>query len=236
MLWPMTRRAALVLAAWLAASLPLLAGSTLTRLVPADAGLCLTLEDAATHADRFLASPLFARLREYPPLAEWRREHGTPLKRIAGDVSRQLGVEVDDAWRRAFGRQTVLAVWPPAADQKEGPGLLLVEADDAELLSRLVAGIRSAQAALRRLARLAARCLSRPGIRRAAGQARSGRDARLPGRAGPRRRAGQPGGADPARARSAPHTRRGRPAAGATAGLSGSTLRRWIPPLPRSCS
>jgi hypothetical protein len=56
-----------------------------------------------------------------------------------------LGVEVDDVWRRAFGRQTVLAVWPPAPDQNEGPGLLLVEADDAELLSRLVSGIRSAQ-------------------------------------------------------------------------------------------
>lgn len=146
MLCPMTRRAALMLAAWLAAAVEMLAGTTLTRLVPADAGLCLTLEDAATHADRFLASPLFARLREYPPLAEWRREHGPPLKRIAGDVSRQLGVEVDDAWRRAFGRQALLAVWPPdGPDQKQGPGLLLVEADDAELLSRLVAGIRSAQ-------------------------------------------------------------------------------------------
>jgi hypothetical protein len=103
------------------------------------------VDDAAPHVDRFLAGPLFARLREYPPLAEWRREHGPPLKRIAGDAGRQLGVEVDDVWRRAFGCQTVLAVWPPAPDQKEGPGLLLVEADDAELLSRLVAGIRSAQ-------------------------------------------------------------------------------------------
>jgi hypothetical protein len=139
-------RVALGLVVWLAA-LPLVASPpSLTRLVPDDAGLCLTLQDAAAHADRFLESPLYARLREFPPLSAWRSEHAPAVRRISAEMSRQLGVEVDDVWRRAVGRQTVLAVWPPEeAGQKQGPGLLLIEAQDAELLSRLVAGLRSAQ-------------------------------------------------------------------------------------------
>jgi hypothetical protein len=146
MLWPLPNRMALACAAWLAAALPLLAASpTLTRLVPADAGLCLMVENAAPHVDRFRAGSLYARWRKFPPLEKWTHENRPALERIVDDVGQQLGVEVDDVWRGIFGRQTVLAIWPPATDQKHGPGLLLVEASDAALLETLVAGVRDVQ-------------------------------------------------------------------------------------------
>lgn len=121
------------------------AASTLADFVPNDAGVCLTLEEAAPHVERFISGPLYARLNAYPPLAQWRRENVPELKKIAAEVSRQLGVGVPDVWRHILGRQTLLAVWPPEDAQKQGPALLLVETDDAQLLVRLVAGIHSAQ-------------------------------------------------------------------------------------------
>lgn len=122
------------------------AASTLADFVPHDAGVCLSLEEAAPHVDRFVAGPLYGRLNAFPPLAEWRRENVSHLNKIAAELSRQLGVSVPDAWRHIFGRQTLLAIWPPNdARQKQGSALLLVEADEAQLLARLVAGIHSAQ-------------------------------------------------------------------------------------------
>ncbi len=140
-------RMALVGAFWLCGALQVLAASaSLTRLVPADAGVCLTAESLAAHVDQFQTAPLYARWEKFPPLAKWTRENKPALARIAGDVGQQLGVDVHDVWRRVFGQQTVLAIWPPQdADEKQGPGLLLVEAADADLLATLVAGVRDVQ-------------------------------------------------------------------------------------------
>lgn len=122
------------------------AASNLADFVPKDAGACLSLEEAAPHVDAFVAGPLYGRLNAFPPLAQWRRDNVPQLKKIAAEVSRQLDVSVPDAWRQIFGRQMLLAIWPPEnAQQKQGPALLLVEAEDPQLLARLVRGIQAAQ-------------------------------------------------------------------------------------------
>lgn len=138
---------AIALIAFWGVAVELLAASpSLTRLVPADAGMCVMAEGAAGHVDRFLTGPLYARWQQFPPLAAWDRENRPALDRIRNELGQQLGLEVRDVWRRILGRQTVLAVWPPEPGEKQGPGLLLVEAEDAAVLSKLVAGIRALQA------------------------------------------------------------------------------------------
>ena len=142
----MQTRCWLTLAATLLASATLLADDTLTRLVPADVGICLELHDLAQQADEFASGPLFARWQAFPPLALWNEKNLPALQKIFAEIDRQLGVEVSDAWQHALGRRSLLAVWPPqAGDPVPTQGLLLVEADDELLIPRLLDGLRRAQ-------------------------------------------------------------------------------------------
>lgn len=142
-----TRACLLLLIALLSgSSLAIAASTTLTSLVPADAGLCLVANDLAPHADRVLAGPLKSRWQAFPPWVQWSATNRPALEQLSAEVGRQLGVAPKDVWREIFGHRAVLAAWPKTdAAQVDGPGLLLVEARDSALLLRLIDGLCEAQ-------------------------------------------------------------------------------------------
>ncbi|MEX2121518.1 MAG: hypothetical protein WD847_18155 [Pirellulales bacterium] len=121
------------------------APSPLSRVVPADVGLCLEIQNLAEHSSQFLDSELYRRLRDYPALRRWSDENRPQLTAIADEVERRLGARPVDAWNKLLGRQALLAVWPPPGGGDEGSALLLVEVADSQLLARLLDRLVSAQ-------------------------------------------------------------------------------------------
>ena len=132
----------------LSTALPALAKTpSLARLVPADAGLCLSADDLALHVERLRGGSMFARWQAFPPFQKWSEKNRPPIEGTVAEIGRQLDVRPEDVWRKIFGHRTLLAVWPSDADDgRDGPGLLLVESQDAALLSQLVEGLCEAQA------------------------------------------------------------------------------------------
>lgn len=120
----------------------------LASWVPGDVGLCLQFRDLASHARRFTAGPLARRLREFPPVADALKQYRPWLTIVAAEVERRSGAKVDDIFSMLLGRHVLFAVWPPAGGADKGAALLLIDAEDSELLARslerLVAARRQA--------------------------------------------------------------------------------------------
>lgn len=108
----------------------------LLAAVPDDVGLCITADNLHAALAEFAAGPMFARWKEYPPLAKWHAEQREQLDKLSFQLKRHFGVSWDDLRSRLFGKQWVLGVYPPANGQGPPDGFLLVDAADAALLAR----------------------------------------------------------------------------------------------------
>lgn len=115
--------------------------ASLARLAPADAGLCLESDRLGEHAARFVAGPLFQRLKRFPPLAKWVAQNGALVGQYRAEFQRRLGVPPNKVWSGIFGGRTLFAVWPAAEEGASGPVLVVVEAPDGELLEQAIARI-----------------------------------------------------------------------------------------------
>ncbi len=104
--------------------------------VPDDVGLCIEARNLHDHLRDFAAGPMFARWKEYPPLAKLYAEQRVQLDRLSLHLKRHFGVSWDDLRSRLFGTQWVLGVYPPAEGKGPPDGFLLIRAADAELLAR----------------------------------------------------------------------------------------------------
>lgn len=148
--------AGLVLSALVTAALPAIADDVpaLARLVPADAGLCLEASDLAQHVPRMTGGVMSDRLRQWPPTARWLADHGSDATQYGRETASLLGLTVDELWSRLLARQLLLAVWP--AESKalhHGEGLLLIEADDEQVLEQALQRLADAHRAQGRLLR-----------------------------------------------------------------------------------
>lgn len=145
-----TGRAALLLTALSAATVVAGEGAAdpLLKLVPADAGLTVAVEDLRGHAREFLASPLADGLRRLPAVARWRESPGVvELRRSLGQVEALLGADLATVRDEVLGEAVVLSLWvPPGRNPDAARGMLLVRVADRALLDRLVDGLVAADA------------------------------------------------------------------------------------------
>ncbi len=115
------------------------APESLVSLVPADAGLCVELNDLAHHGEQFQSGEFFRRLESFPPVAEWTGQYSKPVKIIVDRIASHLGESTPDFLKKIFGRKVVLGAWPTdGGELNEGPGLILLDAKDANLLARTI--------------------------------------------------------------------------------------------------
>lgn len=115
------------------------APESLVSLVPADAGLCVELNDLAHHGEQFQSGEFFRRLESFPPVAEWTGEYSKPVRLILDRIASHLGESTSDFLKKIFGHKVVLSAWPTdGGELNEGPGLLLLDAKDADLLARTI--------------------------------------------------------------------------------------------------
>jgi hypothetical protein len=121
---------------------------SLTRLVPATAGLCVEIRDLAGALAQFQHGELAKRAAENPAI---RAKLAVPLAVLRGGLFAQLGVPVDQ-FSVLFGDELLVAVWPEKSPGEAGPGLLILRCPDESLLQRVARGIVDRQ---RRAGRLA---------------------------------------------------------------------------------
>ncbi|MBA4019013.1 MAG: hypothetical protein C0483_17735 [Pirellula sp.] len=115
----------------------------LARFAPSDIGLCIEAEGLHQHVEAFLNGPLYERWRAFPPLAQWHDEQRAQLTKMNSVLKANLGLSWDDLRSRLFGRQWLLAVYPPASVSEEhgrtAPhGFLVLRAAEAPLLEKAV--------------------------------------------------------------------------------------------------
>lgn len=150
------RRAKLALAAWL---LCLGAGKTLfggepapsdelLKLVPADAGLIVTVDRLREQSRAILDSQLFEDVRGLPVFQAWLgAEKVRDFERSRGQIEGFLETSFGEVRDEILGDAVVLALRLPAdkADPAEARGLLVLKARDPKLLERLVGLVNSTQ-------------------------------------------------------------------------------------------
>lgn len=110
----------------------------LAQYVPAEVGLCVEGRGVSAAVSEFLDGPMYARWKNYPPLAAWHAEQGRQIEKLSQVLKQNLGVGWDDLRSRLFGRSWLLAVFPPdlsgAAPAGPFDGFFLAEVEDAALL------------------------------------------------------------------------------------------------------
>lgn len=119
------------------------AEAPLARFAPPDIGLCIEAEGLHEQVESFLNGPLYKRWRAFPPLAQWHDQQRAQVAKMSAVLKANLGVSWDDLRSRLFGRQWLLAVYPPASlGEEQGravpQGFLLVRAAEAPLLEKAV--------------------------------------------------------------------------------------------------
>jgi hypothetical protein len=119
----------------------------LLRLVPADAGLTIVVEDLRNNAREFFASPLFPRLRDLPAVKEWfASERGRGFDRARRQIGSILGADFATVRDGLLGEAVVLTLRvPPGRRPNEARGLLLTRVTDRALLDRTVTILNDAQ-------------------------------------------------------------------------------------------
>lgn len=115
------------------------------KYVPADAGLVIEVSDLSGTFDRFLKGAWPERWDSVPAFRKWRTDNEASLHEAALEIGRHLGIPAEELGRGLGGGRVLLAVWPPKAGVAEGPGLGILQATDASVLSRVVEGLQEAQ-------------------------------------------------------------------------------------------
>ena len=119
----------------------------LLRLVPADAGVTLTIEDLRIHSREFFESPLSERIQGFPAVQRWyASDVYRQLDQAKQRLEKRLGESSTSFRDRLFGEAVVLSiVTPPGGRPEDSRGLFLVQMSDRKLLDRVLQSVNEAQ-------------------------------------------------------------------------------------------
>jgi hypothetical protein len=119
----------------------------LLKLVPADAGATLAIEDLRGHSRELLESPLVEAMRRLPAFRRvLESEAFRGVQRASEKLQALLGVDCATLRDKLLGKAVVLSLrLPEAGGPESARGLLLVGAPDGALLDRLIVGLNAAQ-------------------------------------------------------------------------------------------
>ena len=122
-------------------------GDDLLKLVPADSGVTLAVEDLRDNAKEIVGSPLFEKLKTAPAVRTWLASEGfRGIQRGSREVLAALGVSVETFRDEILGDSLILAFQPgPASRPDLGRGLLLVRPRDQGLVSKLLKALNEIQ-------------------------------------------------------------------------------------------
>lgn len=127
--------------------------AAVARLIPADAGMVVQVDDLAGALERTRDGKWYARLETFRPWAQWREKNGAVLEGLFAAVAKELNVSTDELWSKVLGGRLTLVLWAPTVGQSgEGARMLIVQAQDAAALERLAQGFLKAQARSHKLA------------------------------------------------------------------------------------
>jgi hypothetical protein len=141
----------LVLMTWVGAFATSANGSgpadDLFRLVPADSGVTLAVEDLRGHSREIRESPLFEGLRKLPVVQSWlASDRFRMIERTSNEVRTGLGISLETLRDDLFGDAVVFALQPGPATQPDlAQGLLLVRPRNRELIARLLRSLNEIQ-------------------------------------------------------------------------------------------
>lgn len=115
------------------------ADDSVLKLVPADAGLILSIENARDHCQAILKTDIVQEFRRLPVVEAWRKspkaqksiESREKIEEFLEASFHQIGEEI-------FGDSVALALIAPTDSPRDARGLLILRARDPELLKRLV--------------------------------------------------------------------------------------------------
>lgn len=137
----------------------------LLRLVPADAGATLVIEDLRGHVRDYYASPLAAGVSQLPAVRAWLASPS--YRRFEGAFSqfeKLLGKPIATVRDDLIGDALVLTLRvPPGGRQQDARGMVLARVRDRPLLERLIDGINAGEKEKGDLVRLSDR--ERNGLR-----------------------------------------------------------------------
>lgn len=121
---------------------------SLLALLPADAGLTLTIENLREHANAVLSSPLADRLMALPAAREWLgSDGGRRLRAARREIETATGLTLAEIRDDLAGDAAVLAMYlPRGADVGDARGILLLRPRDPERLTRLIHAVNRADA------------------------------------------------------------------------------------------
>ena len=119
----------------------------LFKLVPADSGMTLAVEDLRGHSREVIGSPLYEGLRRLPVVQAWMAsDRFRKAERASRDVQAALGVTPEALRDTLLGDAVVLTLQPaPNGRPEQARGLLLVKVRDIPLAERLLRTLNDAQ-------------------------------------------------------------------------------------------
>ena len=119
----------------------------LFKLVPADSGMTLAVEDLRGHSREVIGSPLYEGLRRLPVVQAWMAsDRFRKAERASRDVQAALGVTPEALRDTLLGDAVVLTLQPaPNGRPEQARGLLLVKVRDIPLAERLLGTLNDAQ-------------------------------------------------------------------------------------------
>jgi hypothetical protein len=117
----------------------------LLKLVPADAGLTISVEDLRGRARTLLDSPLVTELRRLPAFKAMLQSAGFQgFEQSRAKLEALIGEDIATLRDKLFGEAVVLSLrLPEQGGPESARGLLLVRAPDGALLDRLIAGLNA---------------------------------------------------------------------------------------------
>lgn len=122
--------------------LPTLHAQSLRELIPPDPGLYAESQPLEALAKQFTDSKLYARWKEFPPVAKWERENWNAIELLSIGVSAQLGVSYPELRKNALGSEFSVAIWPAQVEGEwTARGVLLVRGLEEDFLKQLFTGI-----------------------------------------------------------------------------------------------
>lgn len=121
----------------------------LLKLVPAEAGATLVVEDLGGHVRAIAESPLVEGLRKLPAFAAWlKNDQHRQFLQARREIEKALAVDLATFGDQILGRAVVLSLQiPPGGGTDRARGLLLLQAKDPELLGRLIERINTLERA-----------------------------------------------------------------------------------------
>ena len=149
--WGMRRFSLKLVLSWMWAFAPVAMADgpadDLLKLVPADSGLTLAVEDLRDHAREVGESPLIQNLRRLPAVQTWlASERFRKFERAGRDVRAALGVSIGQVRDEVLGDAVILALKPGPVDKPDqARGLLLARPRDRALVESMLKRLNDAQ-------------------------------------------------------------------------------------------